>query len=169
MEIVKIKGRVVIITGPVSTGKSWFSYKMMESYSNGSSVVIPFRKSNPNNLAMLEVVLKARQEIEESIIAGMFTIINTHGMTYESLKSLIVAVRVMGYNDKITIVKLNLPESLHMDYWKRNRNRNIISLNKLMRDRSAFEKILSDYTMGDDNVVSVEVSNPDDVVYKFEP
>ena len=168
MEIVKTTGRVVIITGPVSTGKSWFSYKMMDSYNNGASVVIPFRKSSKNNMLMIQAILKSQKEIEESVMSGIFTIINTHGITYENLRALIVALRIMGYNDTITIVKLNLPEALHLDYWKRNRNHKVISLDKIKKERRAFNRILADDTMDDDNVVSVEVNNPDDVLYKFE-
>lgn len=168
VKTVKVMGRVVIITGPVSTGKSSLSYKMMKSYNKGSSVVIPFGRANPNNIAMLEAVLKAQKEIQESVLGGIFTIINTHGVTYENLLALVVALRVMGYKDTITIVKLNLPEKLHLDYWNRNRNRDEISLKKLKRERVMFEKILGDSTMGDSNVVSIEVNDPEHVAYKFE-
>ena len=158
---VKIVGRVVIVTGPVSTGRSWLAYKMMQAHNNESCVTVSFCRANPNNATMLDALLKAQKKIEDSLMSNIFTIISTKRMTYESLRALIVSLRVMGYNDKITVIKMNLSEELHMDFWRRN------SLNKLRRERANFEAILADNNFGDKDVISVKIDNPDDVSFEF--
>lgn len=164
---VKIVGRVVIITGPVSTGKSWFAYKMMHAYDKESCVIVPFCKANQNNATMLDALLRAQKKIEDSLMSNIFTIISTKSMTYESLRALIVSLRVMGYKDKITVVKMNLPEELHMDFWARNHEKSKISLNKLRKERTTFKAILADKDFGDKGVISVEIDNPNDVSFDF--
>ena len=164
---VKILGRIVIVTGPVSTGRSWLAYKMMQAHNNESCVTVQFCRANPNNATMLDALLRAQKKIEDSLMSNTFTIISTKRMTYESLRALIVSLRVMGYKDKITVVKMNLSEELHMDFWRRNHDKAKISLNKLRRERANFEAILADNNFGDKDVISVKIDNPDDVSFEF--
>ena len=164
---VKILGRIVIVTGPVSTGRSWLAYKMMQAHNNESCVTVQFCRANPNNATMLDALLRAQKKIEDSLMSNTFTIISTKRMTYESLRALIVSLRVMGYKDKITVVKMNLSEELHMDFWKRNHDKERISLNRLRKERTNFKAILDDNNFGDEGVISVEIENPNDISFEF--
>lgn len=163
---VKIGNRVVIVTGPVSTGKSSFCRKMVEQY-KGTCRVITIKKANPNNAASMSAVLKAKDSIGEEIRAKSFVVIQVQSMTYENLVSLISCIRIMGYKDGITLIMLNLSEELHMDFWRRNRRKYKIGLKRLKKERNEFKKIVEVDNFVDPNVTCVKVDNPEDVVFEF--
>ena len=164
---VKIVGRVVIVTGPVSTGKSSLCRKMVEQYHKGTCRVVQFQRANPSNSAMLENMLKATNKIQEGIQSESFVVIRTQNMTYESLVSLIVSIRVMGYKDEITVIKMNLPEELHIDFWRRNRKPSKVSLKKLKNERAMFQKIMEKDGFEDAKATSVEINNPENIIFEF--
>lgn len=159
---VKIEGRVVIITGPKSTGKSRMCERLSQCYSNkGESSIITFHHVRHDNLTGLEEIFKTQRQIEECLQTdGKLAIINTDDVVYEALKGLLVALKVMGYKGKITILKTDLSEELHHDYWQRSRNRSRIKWSRIKKERVAFEKILNDDKFDDSRVVSIRIKNP---------
>lgn len=163
---VKIVGRVVIVTGPVSTGKSSLCRKMVERY-KGTCRVITMKRANPQIAATIDDVLKANELIREGIMSKRFVIVKTQNMSYEAIVSLIACVRVMGYKDKITLIKLNLSEELHIDYWRRNRKQSKISLKKLKKERKDFNKIVEASDFIDANIICVEINDPEDIAFEF--
>lgn len=164
---VKIVGRVVIVTGPVSTGKGSLCRKICEQYDEGFSSVVTMKRANPNNAASIGAVLNANKKVKASISAGKLTIIRVEGMTYEHIVSLISSIRVMEYVDKITLVKINIPEELHIDYWKRNRKQSKITFKRLKRERADYKKIVDAKDFVDSKVSCVEINDPEDVVFEF--
>lgn len=164
---VKIVGRIGIVTGPVSTGKNSFCRKIVEQYGKKTCRVITMKRADPNNAASIDNVLMANEKIREGISSNILVIVRTEGLTYEHLVSLIASIRVMGYKEKITLIKLNLPEDLHMDYWRRNRKQAKISLKRLKKERAEFKKIAANDDFYDSNVICVEVNDPEDILFEF--
>ena len=164
---VNIEGRVVIITGPKSTGKSRMCERLSQCYSNKcESSIITFHHVRHDNLTGLEEIFKTQRQIEECLQTdGKLAIINTDDVVYEALKGLLVALKVMGYKDKITILKTDLSEELHYDYWQRNRNKSNLKWSKLKKERESFNRILSDDTFDDPRVVSIRIQNPGDIKF----
>ena len=164
---ITIEGRVVIITGPKSTGKSRLCEKLSQAYSKkGKSSIITFHHVQHDNLTGLEEIFKTQRQIEQCLTSdGTLAIINTDDVAYEALKGLLVALKVMGYKDKITIIKTDLSEELHRDYWERNRNRARYKWSRIKKERITFEKILNDDSFEDLRVVSIKIQNPGDVKF----
>ena len=164
---VLIEGKVVIIAGPKSTGKKRLGEKLADCYTDGKSSIIRFQHVRHDNLAGLEVILNTQRLIEECITTGALAIINCDDISYEALKGLLVALKVMKYDGKITIIKTNLSEALHYDYWMRNRNKSRYRWNKLKKERVSFSRILEDKTFNDERVCSIEVTNPSNVRFEI--
>lgn len=168
--VVHIKGRVVIICGPVSSGKSGLSRKIASAAPMNMGVVLPYTCMSKNgSKVLMEEKLKQQQAIGKAINKHEFVVIECEGVELEQLYALVISIRIMGYQGTIDMVKMVLPKILHFSFFNNNRNKKKISLERLKTERKAFKRVIEDeMTM---NINEIKVVNPTEVTalsFEFE-
>ena len=106
------------------------------------------------------------QEIEKAVMSEQYVVIETPFVEECQLSGLIVSLRIYGYNGDITLIEVNLPKNIHLDYWQRKHNP---KPNKkvLLQERAIFEKeiLATDHSKGG-GVNEIRITNPNAVKYK---
>lgn len=106
------------------------------------------------------------QAIEKAVMSEQYVVIETPFVEEGQLSGLIVSLRIYGYNGDITLIEVNLPKNIHLDYWQRKHNP---KPNKkvLLQERAIFEKeiLATDHSKGG-GVNEIRITNPNAVKYK---
>lgn len=153
MEVIKIpKGKaIIIICGPTSCGKSSIAYNILKKRNGEYISYEKIRKSIPRKMSKEKQILMFTKifstTIEKAVMNKEFVVIETPFIEDGQLSGLIVSLRIYGYRDKITLLKIFLPEEIHIDFLKKKHNP---KPNKkvMMRERNVFEKeiLAKDYS-----------------------
>lgn len=164
--VVHIKGRVVIICGPVSSGKSSLSRKIASAAPMNMGVVLPYICANKRDA--LKERLKQQKNIEKALKEGQFLVIKCLGVQLEALYALVISLRIMGYSGYIDIVKMALPKSLHLAFWNGDKEKRRISRDLFRSERQSFKRVLED-EMTMTQINELKVVNPTEkMVFSFE-
>lgn len=155
--LVNIKGRIVIICGPVSTGKTNLGFRLVNEFPYDLGEVFPYTCTSEKEFTKEKS--KQQEDIKKAVNNYKFVVIDCNGFGIEPLYELIINIRLF-YNGSIDLIKMNLPERVHYSYWERNNNKKKITEKQIMSQRlDFFEEIIQNkITMKDVN--EIELKNP---------
>lgn len=171
VEIHNEKG-IVIICGPTSCGKTSTARRLLRLH-RGKGKYISYEKlknSVPKKLGKEKQIVTfskiLAKEIEKVVANEKFAIIETPVIEEQQMFALIVAIKIYGFKDNITILKFNLPEERHLDYWARQRNS---KPNKkvILQERALFKKEILEKNYKQDGVSVYTITDPNDVKFLF--
>lgn len=163
----KVEGRVIIIVGPKSTGKSGVAKRLTSMNPLGQGVIILYDGDSSQMKAKQRSKYEQDKEkvIAQAIKNDLFTVIVCENVSAEKLKSIISTCQLKGLFRKVQVLKLNLSEELHRDFLKRGHEET--TEEAMMADRSQFQHIVdTDYT--DINVMQTQIKNPSNLKYEFD-
>ena len=161
---------IIIICGPTTCGKSSIARRLLKvrngkyiSYERIGNSISPKMGEEKYVLATTKMFA---QEIEKAVMSEQYVVIETPFVEEGQLSGLIVSLRIYGYNGDITLIEVNLPKNIHLDYWQRKHNP---KPNKkvLLQERAIFEKeiLATDHSKGG-GVNEIRITNPNAVKYK---
>ncbi len=152
--LVNIKGRIVIICGPVSTGKTNLGFRLVNEFALNKGEVLQYNCTSKREFTKEKS--KQQKAIERAVKKYEFVVIDCDGIEREALYELIIALRLF-YNGSIDLIKMALPEDLHYLYWKKNKNKKNIPEELIKKQRADFfeEIIPNDITIKDVNEIKV--------------
>ncbi len=163
---------IIIICGPTTCGKSSIARRLLK-VRNGKYISYErIRNSIPKKMGkekqVLAITKMFAQAIEKAVMSEQYVVIETPFIEEGQLSGLIVSLRIYGYKTDITLIKVNLPENLHLDYWQRKHNP---KPNKkvILQERATFEKgiLVTDYSKFG-GVNEFTITNPNAVKYKVD-
>ncbi len=119
---IPIHNRIVLIVGPTTSGKSTMAKKIQEQF-QGTSVIVShdevFYKVNQNQPQYaidLEFQILYISAIKEAILdqQNQLVIIDGMELLYKNVLETLNHLREIGYEDRITLLKTDLPIDLHL-------------------------------------------------------
>lgn len=173
MERIHIQGKsaIVIICGPIISGKTSIALKILNkrkgryiSYEKLKEA-IPRKATREEQIRAVETMFL--RTIENTIENQKYAVIETPFIEDRELSELINHIRTYGYKSNITLIKVNLPEDIQIDYWQRKRGYKP-SKKELLKEREIFEKGILSQNYSKRGVNEYVISNPNAVKYKFD-
>ena len=126
---IPINHRVVLIIGPTTSGKSTMAQKIVKGFS-GTSVIVSHNdilltvdQNQPQNVIDLEFRKRYLNQIQEAVSnkENQLVVIDSFNIGKQNVEAILIFLQLLGYQDKVTLLKANLPFSLHLDFCvKRN-------------------------------------------------
>ncbi len=121
---IPINHRVVLVVGPTTSGKSTMSRKIRDGFS-GTSVIVSHdevllgvNQNQPQNVIDLEFRLQYLNRIQEAVSnqKNQLIIIDSFNIGSQNLQAVLLFLQLLGYHDKVTLLKTDLPFSLHTEF-----------------------------------------------------
>lgn len=162
---------IVIICGPTTCGKSSIARNILKrcggKYISYEKIAEAVPKRMPKEKQMLATTKYFAQKIENAVLNEKFAVIETPFIENGQLFGVIVSLRIFGYTNQIVVIKVNLSEELHIDYWQRKHNLKP-SKKEILLERATFQKeiLATDYNKNG-NVKEYVISDPNNVSYEM--
>ncbi|MDE5587233.1 MAG: ATP-binding protein, partial [Bacilli bacterium] len=119
---IPINNRIVLIIGPTTSGKSTMAKKIQDQF-QGSSVIVShdevFYQVNQNQ-SQSAIELEFRLFYISSILEAIsdhqnqLVIIDGINLAYKNVLDILNQLQEIGYKDRITLLKTDLPIDLHL-------------------------------------------------------
>lgn len=155
--LVNIKGRIVIICGPASTGKTALGLRLVNEFPYDLGEIYPYTCMSEKEFT--DERSKQQEDIKKAVNKYKFVVIDCNGFEIEPLYELIINIRLF-YNGAIDLIKMNLSEMLHFFYWERNNNKNKITEEQIRSQRSDFFREIIQNKITMKNITEIEIKNP---------
>lgn len=165
---VKLKGRIVIVTGPDSSGKDCIVEKIAECNPSSSGIIISYDgdKEKKHLNKRPKFGNKEPTRLTSQLKNDVPLLLNCNNIKVCDIESMIMQIRLSGYTGVINLVKINLDIARHTKYCVNNKRKSV-SIKRMVKSREDYQPVLNK-KFEDFNLEEIIIGNPRRTIFSFE-